>query len=81
MSNLALVFSLSGNNWTLQCKSTDVIGDVFNKFCFKTQLNLKNLVFYFNSIEIKKDSGKTIESLGLKNYANINVVDNGVLGA
>ncbi len=81
MSNLALVFSLSGNNWTLQCKSTDVIGDVFNKFCFKTQLNLKNLVFYFNSIEIKKDSGKTIEALGLKNYANINVVDNGVLGA
>ena len=81
MSNLALIFCLSGNRWTVQCKSTDVIGDVFNKFCGKAQLKLSDVLFYFNSIEVKKDSGKTIEALGLKNNTALDVVQKDVLGA
>ena len=74
MSNLALVFSFSGNNWTLQCKSTDVIGDVFNKFCAKALLDPNEVKFYFNSFEIKKDCGKTVRALNLKTFTTFDVV-------
>ena len=74
MTNLALVFNFEGNKLTLQCKDTEVIGDVFNKFCTKASLDPNEVKFYFNSFEIKKDCGKTVRALNLKTLTTFDVV-------
>ena len=74
MTDLGLIFNLAGNAWTLQCKDTDDIGNVFNKFCFKAQLDPNSVKFYFNSYEILKNCGKSVRALGLTNSKAIDVV-------
>ena len=80
MSNLAVIFDFSGNSLTLQCKSNEVIDEVFKRFCFKAQLNINDVSFYYNSTELKL-SGKTLEALGVKNLFRFSVVGKTVVGA
>ena len=73
MSNISVVFNYEGNSITLQCKTTEVVDDVFRRFCFKSGTNINEVKFYYNSSEVKQ-SGKTLEALGVKNFFNFNVV-------
>ena len=81
MSNLAIIFDFSGNTLTLQCKGNEVIDDVFKRFCVKAQLNINDVIFYYNSTEMNKTSGKTLDALGVKNLFKFSVVNKSVIGA
>ena len=58
---------------TLQCKSNEVVDDVFKRFCTKANVNASEVKFYYNSFEVK-NSGKTLENLGVHNFFNFDVV-------
>ena len=73
MANLAVIFNFQGNKMTLQCKSDEVIDDVFKRFCAKANVNASDVKFYYNSLEVK-NSGKTLQNLGVHNLFNFDVV-------
>ena len=79
--NLTIIFKFLGNNWTVQCKKSDLIDDVFQRFCVKAQVNKSDLKFYYNSSEVRF-FGKTLEQLGVNNMFTFDVVsDKYVSGA
>ena len=80
MSNLNLIFSFQGNNLTMQCKDSDKLKDVFEKFATKVERNVSDLDFYFNSIRLVP-CDKTLFNLQIKPFSNINAVDKHVVGA
>ncbi len=71
--NLTIIFKFLGNNWSLQCKKSDLIDDVFQRFCVKAQVNKSDLKFYYNSAEVRF-FGKTLEQLGMNNFFQFDVV-------
>ena len=74
MSHLCLIFNYQGKSSTLQCTATDTLNQVFNRYCIKTDLNIKDVRFYKNGKELK-GCEKTLSALELKNNANIDVTD------
>ena len=80
MSNINLHFAYGQNSLMIQCQENDKTKDVFQKFADKVQRNVKDFHFYFNSMEIPS-CDKTLYNLQIKNYSQINVVDNTVIGA
>ncbi len=65
----------------MQCKKSEKIDDVFNRFCVKAQVNKSDLKFYYNSSEVRF-FGKTLEQLGMNNFFTFDVVsDKYVSGA
>ena len=80
MSNISVVFNYQGNQLTVQCKTDEVIEDVFKRFCIKAHVDINNVKFYYDSAEINL-FGKTLEALGVKNLINFNVVSKTVIGA
>ena len=66
MSNLTILFNYQGNRWTMQCKDTDKLNEVFQRFCGKVGANNKDMKFYANSSEIIP-CDKTLFALNIKN--------------
>ncbi len=73
MSNLMVIFTYEGNPLTMQCKSDDVVDNVFQKYCQKAKLNIEDVKFYYNSSQVFQ-CGKTLAALGVKNLFGFNVV-------
>ncbi len=73
MSNLSVIFNYEGNPITMQCQGQEVVDNVFQRFCAKARINIDDVKFYYNSTEVKQ-SGKTLDALGVKNLFNFNVV-------
>ena len=83
MSDLNLVFKYQGNSITMQCKETDIISDVFARYCFKAGLDINEVKFYANTVEVPS-SNKTLFALGINNkmYHTFDVTRaTGVVGA
>ncbi len=72
MSHLSLIFNYQGKSLTLQCIPTETLNQVFNRYCIKADLNIKDVKFYKNGKELK-GCEKTLSALELTNYANIDV--------
>ena len=49
--NINIRFNLGAQNLMIQCKKSDKIEDVFNKFCIKAQVKREDVKFYYNSTE------------------------------
>ncbi len=80
MSNLTIIFQYQGNNISVQCKSNEVLSDLYKRFGNKVGRNPNELKFYFNSVEVPP-CNKTLENLNLQNFYTFNVVENNVTGA
>ena len=74
MSNqITLFFYYEGKTMTIQCQEGDKIDDVFNRYCAKSGLNVKDTKFYYNSKEVLR-CGKSLFALGVGNRSVFNVV-------
>jgi hypothetical protein len=73
MADLMVIFTYQGNPLTMQCKSNEIVDNVFQRYCQKARLNIDDVKFYYNSSQVYQ-SGKTLEALGVKNLFGFNVV-------
>ena len=71
--NINIRFNLGAQNLMIQCKKSDKIEDVFNKFCIKAQVKREDVKFYYNSTEFTY-WGKTLEQLNIQNFFTFDVV-------
>ena len=71
--NYTIIFHFSSSMTAMQCKKTDLIDDVFNKFCQNALVNQKDIKFYLGSKEFTY-RGKTLEQLNIKNITIFDVV-------
>jgi len=55
------------------CKEDELLKDVIDRYCFKTNENKKDLLFLYNSKKI--DENKTVHNVGLNNTSIIYVVN------
>ena len=61
------------------CKSDELVKDVLERYCFKTNENKTDLLFLFNTKELKEDI--TIQNAGIINMSIIFVIDaKGIIG-
>ena len=70
---MAVLCICEGKVISIQCKESDIIDDVFNKYFFKAGLDPNDTKFYYNAKEVKK-CGKTLFALGIVNNSKIDVV-------
>ena len=80
MSNLNIMFQYKGNSISIQCKSNEILSDVYKRFASKFGKNVNELTFYYNSMEVPP-CNKTLEQLNIQNFYSFNVVEKGVTGA
>jgi hypothetical protein len=67
IKNLTINFQYNGaNRISIQCRSTEKIKDVLQKFCCKAGEQANSLNFYYNSIKIKANDITTIDELNIK---------------
>ena len=71
--NINIRFNLGAQNLMIQCKKSDKIEDVFNKFCIKAQVKREDVKFYYNSTEFTV-WGKTLDQLKVQNFFTFDVV-------
>ncbi len=71
--NINIRFNLGAQNLMIQCKKSDKIEDVFNKFCIKAQVKREDVKFYYNSTEFTL-WGKTLAQLNVQNFFTFDVV-------
>jgi hypothetical protein len=71
--NINIRFNLGAQNLMIQCKKSDKIEDVFNKFCIKAQVKREDVKFYYNSTEFTY-WGKTLDQLKVQNFFTFDVV-------
>ena len=71
--NINIRFNLGAQNLMIQCKKSDKIEDVFNKFCIKAQVKREDVKFYYNSTEFTY-WGKTLAQLNVQNFFTFDVV-------
>jgi len=59
------------------CKFNDLIKDVLNRYCFKTNEIKENLLFLYNSVNLndKKFENITVQNAGIINMSRILVID------
>ena len=70
---LNIKFNFGNKNLVIQCKKTDQISDVFQRFYVKAQVNKDDVKIYYNGTEFTY-WGKTIEQLGLPNFFTFDAV-------
>ena len=71
--NINIRFNLGAQNLMIQCKKSDKIEDVFNKFCIKAQVKREDVKFYYNGTEFTY-WGKTLDQLKVQNFFTFDVV-------
>ena len=71
--NINIRFNLGAQNLMIQCKKSDKIEDVFNKFYIKAQVKREDVKFYYNSTEFTY-WGKTLDQLKVQNFFTFDVV-------
>ena len=72
--NYTIIFKFSSSMTAMQqCKKTDLIDDVFNKFCQNALVNQKDITFYLGSKEFTY-RGKTLEQLNITNFTKFDIV-------
>ena len=71
--NINIRFNLGAQNLMIQCKKSDKIEDVFNKFCIKAQVKREDVKFYYNTTEFTY-WGKTLAQLNVQNFFTFDVV-------
>ena len=83
MSNLNIVFILNGQHVIVQAKSDEMFAAVAYRYIQKAGLTEKDAPkFFFNSQELKPESGKTLGEYNMRDRAQINVVlASNVIGA
>jgi hypothetical protein len=75
IKNLTIFFQVNGaNQIAIQCRSTEKIKDVIQKFCCKATEQANSLNFYYNSIKIKANDITTIDELNIKDKGIVDVV-------
>jgi hypothetical protein len=75
IKNLTINFQYNGaNRISIQCRSTEKIKDVLQKFCCKAGEQANSLNFYYNSIKIKDNDITTIDELNIKDKGIVDVV-------
>jgi hypothetical protein len=75
IKNLTIYFQYNGaNRISIQCRSTEKIKDVLQKFCCKAAEQANSLNFYYNSIKIKANDITTIDELNIKDNGIVDVV-------
>ena len=57
------------------CKDDELVGDIIDRYCFKTNENKKDLLFLYNSKKL--DESQTVQSAQLNSTSIIYVVDFG----
>ena len=65
------------------CKIDELVKNVLDRYCFKTMETKirKDLLFFFNSIQLNKNENKTLEQVGIQNMSRIYVIDgSGIVG-
>ena len=75
---ISLVFKRTKDNKinfkiTIICKKNEKVKDIINRYCFKTQENKDNLLFFFNGRQLGKE--RTVEMEGLLNNSIIFVIN------
>ena len=55
------------------CKDDELVGDIIDRYCFKTNEDKKDLLFLYNSKKL--DESQTVKSAGLNSTSIIFVVD------
>ena len=71
--NINIRFNLGAQNLMIQCKKSDKIEDVFNKFYIKAQVKREDVKFYYNGTEFTY-WGKTLDQLKIQNFFTFDVV-------
>ena len=76
MSNINVVFSKAGKTVMMQTNSKMMFAELALKYSQKVGIDLKadQIKFIFNSMEIKTDSCRELEEIGINNMARIDVV-------
>ena len=83
MSNINLIFTLNGQNILIQAKSDEMFAEPALRYMQKAGLTENDAPkYFFNSAELKLESGKTLAEYNMKDRAQINVVlASNVIGA
>ena len=83
MSNINLIFTLNGQNILIQAKSDEMFAEPALRYMQKAGLTGNDAPkYFFNSAELKLESGKTLAEYNMKDRAQINVVlASNVIGA
>ena len=83
MSNINLIFTLNGQNILIQSKSDEMFAEAALRYMQKAGLTENDAPkYFFNSAELKLESGKTLAEYNMKDRAQINVVlASNVIGA
>ena len=76
---LAIVFKRNNDKDKTQftikiiCKYDELVKDVFDRYCFKTNEKKKDLLFFFNSLQLKENL--TVRESGLTNTSIVFVIN------
>ena len=83
MSNINLVFTLNGQNILIQAKLDEMFAEAALRYMQKAGLTENDAPkYFFNSAELKLESGKTLAEYNMRDRAQINVVlASNVIGA
>ena len=74
-SFLNIVFLLNGQRITIQAKSDEMFAEVALRYMQKAGLSEQNAPkFFFNSAELKPESGKSLADFRINQNATIDVV-------
>ena len=71
MYDLIIVFNyyLERKLTIMYCKETDILNDVFARYCLEAGLNINELKFFANGVEVPP-SNNTLFALGINNKTN-----------
>ena len=83
MSNINLIFTLNGQNILIQAKLDEMFAEAALRYMQKAGLTENDAPkYFFNSAELKLESGKTLAEYNMRDRAQINVVlASNVIGA
>ena len=83
MSNINLIFTLNGQNILIQAKLDEMLAEAALRYMQKAGLTENDAPkYFFNSAELKLESGKTLAEYNMRDRAQINVVlASNVIGA
>jgi len=72
---ITLIFYYQGKNYSIQSDIRELFKNAALKFSELLGKNIDDISFYYNASNANKYFNKTLEELGLKNFATFNVVD------
>ena len=83
MSNINLMFTLNGQSILIQAKLDEMFAEAALRYMQKAGLTQNDAPkYFFNSAELKLESGKTLAEYNMRDRAQINVVlASNVIGA